>query len=909
MAKSPKKGISSPSKNYKSTTTTTIVSPPKKTSSSAPPSSYAGKNLKSYQHHNFNNNSTKLRRFSIADSTSSSSSSDSDRKYAAVGHKMYTIDSSGSESELSAVSENDEDKYSKQFEKSILYGSNKNGRKTIGKKLKHSNSYSKKRTPKKTVDWSAYQDSIEDEYSDEDLLHSQQGDGEDEDDEEEDDDEEAVDHSLDNLYSMMHKRRKSTRVDGEEEEDDDEEEEDSEAYSSSDDDSEVDFVKLQAERKAKSMKAVRALKGLKKNSSDNHDQAIHSSSEEEDDDDEQSIEEEKFSKKAHRKSSFKFGARRSDAVLPEDINFTFEFGDTGKGFDSSSDIEGDSSIPEPQLEEEDIGEEVDYTPIIPTDDASSNLNNNFDFDFDNQLIQVPKINEEEINSDEDYEIDDNELLATLQAENDIDEFVNSADQPNNNRFNSLSRSNSVVSSIGDDDEEEFLKEEEKFLVNEFENNGFDEDGDDEFNITFDSDSSNRRLINSFKGIGEDRSKPIIQYESSVDADEDEDEDQEDEDEDDFIDFDVPLFDRSDDDEQHIVAKRSIIASSSHKKLNKKKQPVSNSDEDDDSYLWNYFFSSDNNSSSSDIELDDDDHTNLQELFKEIDNDKTFKSKKIIKENNIDYSDMEEDEIDDEDDEGYDSGESTDVDESLPKSSSNSQVGSKMAKEVLSSKTADYRPPVLGSWVTIDSKPFGIIDGMSTRSLNLTNKSNEPRTAVPTTNPTTNAITPNKKLLLQQSQHPQRPSTPSGIDDALGLDELLNISELDDDDENDVRIWRDFQKRKPVVPLGAFRNKSILLQNTTNNNNNHHPLIHHEVAQPFNGSNSRRFSSSGGSGGIKKSRSKDAESKLKRRRASIIEAVAEGFRPTKSGLFSENALADVEELLGEDHDLMTLIKGL
>lgn len=92
-----------------------------------------------------------------------------------------------------------------------------------------------------------------------------------------------------------------------------------------------------------------------------------------------------------------------------------------------------------------------------------------------------------------------------------------------------------------------------------------------------------------------------------------------------------------------------------------------------------------------------------------------------------------------DDNAYDSSESTDVDESLPRNTNTSpQIGSKKATEVLSSKTADYRPPMLGSWVTIDSKPFGIIDGMSTRSLQhhhhhhhhqqqpLNNKSQEPR---------------------------------------------------------------------------------------------------------------------------------------------------------------------------------------
>lgn len=33
------------------------------------------------------------------------------------------------------------------------------------------------------------------------------------------------------------------------------------------------------------------------------------------------------------------------------------------------------------------------------------------------------MNDSDLNSDEDYEIDDNELLATLQAENDVDEFL------------------------------------------------------------------------------------------------------------------------------------------------------------------------------------------------------------------------------------------------------------------------------------------------------------------------------------------------------------------------------------------------------------------------------------------------------------------------------------------------------
>ena len=62
---------------------------------------------------------------------------------------------------------------------------------------------------------------------------------------------------------------------------------------------------------------------------------------------------------------------------------------------------------------------MDYSPENPVD---SNNVPSLEFEFDHHLIEVPKINEEELNSDEDYEIDDNELLATLQAENDAEEF-------------------------------------------------------------------------------------------------------------------------------------------------------------------------------------------------------------------------------------------------------------------------------------------------------------------------------------------------------------------------------------------------------------------------------------------------------------------------------------------------------
>ncbi|EGV60189.1 hypothetical protein CANTEDRAFT_132033 [Yamadazyma tenuis ATCC 10573] len=162
-------------------------------------------------------------------------------------------------------------------------------------------------------------------------------------------------------------------------------------------------------------------------------------------------------------------------------------------------------------------------------------------------------------------------------------------------------------------------------------------------------------------------------------------------------------------------------------------------------------------------------------------------------------------------------------------------------------------------------------------------------------------------------------TPHTEDSALGLDELLNMSELDYDDTDDAKIWRDFNNNKKRVPLGAFRNKS-LLQNSINESTD--PMTsnvqYNHTSKSNNDFNQRRYSLSGGHKG-KSARGKVARRKSstivsvppksKRRRASMVEAFAEGYRPTKSGLFSEQALLDVEEVLGDDNDIMALIKGL
>lgn len=737
---------------------------------------YAGKNFKSYKNITGKRNG----RLSIAPS----SSSDSDAK----SHK-YASDSD-SESSLTALSESEEDAASRRG--SAFFESNKRTSK-LTKSVRATKS-TKKRVHKKVYQPQDYDVDSEDD---------EQAVGDDNDDDSDENDGDADENSvrLGSIYQMM-----STKYGSSDSESNEESQDENDVSSS--DDSEVDFVQLQAERKAHSgkttRKATKSLQGIK------------------------SLKALQAPKKKRRTSS---GYRRKSEVALPDINFKFEFDDATN-----------EAVIEEESDEEDIGEEVDHDPN----------HYNLEFQFDEPLINVPKIKDDELNSEDDYEYDDNDLLATLQADNDIEEFI-TGDAPTP----VIRTRQSSLGSLGDDTEDPFLREEEKYLVNEFETNGFDDD--EELLQT-------ARVMDSFNP----QPAEVLEYASSSENSQDEEittkveNSFDDDDVDDFIDFadfDVPLFENDADDEEK-TPKKTDKEKKKRPAKHKRKGPL-DSEEEDDSYLWNYFFSSDaesNNESEPDA-YDVEEQLILEEIFR--------KDKQEAQQSPMEA--VEEPE--------YDSGESTDVDVSLPPSQN--QLGSKMAKEVLSSKTADYRPPVLGTWVAIDSEPFGIIDGLSTRTLNNTQAKN-PRKGW-------------RSINFGQNE---------SEDLAIELDELLNISELDNDDENDIRIWRDFNNRKKQVPLGAFRNKSHLNQ----------PVI---VPEPMAGFSTSKmntdFNSRRVSGRPKKKKpptpKKDIASKLKRRRASNAGAVSEGYRPTKSGLFSENVLADVEEVLGDDRDFMALIKGL
>lgn len=443
----------------------------------------------------------------------------------------------------------------------------------------------------------------------------------------------------------------------------------------------------------------------------------------------------------------KFGRRKSDAVLPDDINFTFDFNDSTQNLALMPDglDVGGGEVDEDLGE--DLGEDL-LTPDIPVLPQSLDM-----VDFD---LAVPKITD--ANSDEEYEFDDNELLATLHADDDILDLPATLEP--------LRTRNNSIGSFGDDDEQKFLREEEKYLVNEFETNGFDDEVDE---------------------LDEDMLEPEL------------------------MDFGGDDYMPNPRDKITLRLKLAL-------------------DEDDDLYMWNYFFA-----------------TKLDEDEGEARAAAAAYDDAIVSLDDDNYGAGAGD--------GYESSDSTDVDENLPLTAADAHVGQK-AKEVLSSTTTDYRPPVLGTWMTVDSKPFGIIDGLSTRTLN---GHEQPRKS--------------RKLVL----------APAHVDDPLGLDELLNVSELDDL-ETDVKIWQDFNLRAKV-PLGAFRNKLAGLAT---------PVF-------TEGSKQKVYK--------RTARAKTAARKWARRRQLILEAIQEGYRPTKLGLFAEHILGDVEEVMGDDREFMNLIKGL
>lgn len=332
-----------------------------------------------------------------------------------------------------------------------------------------------------------------------------------------------------------------------------------------------------------------------------------------------------------------------------------------------------------------------------------------------------------------------------------------------------------------------------------------------------------------------------------------------------------------------------------------------------------------------------------------------------------FEDSESDNISASTDNIVDNGNETDEDENLPKRSGKI-LGSKHAKEILSSSKDQFRAPKLGTFIT--KKPYSVIDGFTTRFL-------QPLDG--------NHSVMQKAAAINKPDVSEAGGTASNSN--LALDELINISEFDEDYSN-VELKEDFDdffgdKR---IPLTAFRNKGLMNSSgsaaTTdlnasarrfsftdrNQRRKHHksaksttksssklskPLnkpyktkkstfnqpqtvtgvllpksptasfdntndsttsrIHDSTpvdevlligvdSLPFDGSYldphqsnfeitaPHQFTSQ------RKRKSMSRSSKARIRRASIVEAHAEGLRQTKNGLFDENIMDDVEALL-------------
>ncbi|ODQ80124.1 hypothetical protein BABINDRAFT_21712, partial [Babjeviella inositovora NRRL Y-12698] len=233
-----------------------------------------------------------------------------------------------------------------------------------------------------------------------------------------------------------------------------------------------------------------------------------------------------------------------------------------------------------------------------------------------------------------------------------------------------------------------------------------------------------------------------------------------------------------------------------------------------------------------------------------------------------------------------SGESTDEDSSIPPPSAKPQLGSKNAQEVLSLSSVGTRPPVLGTWVTKHDRPYEIIDGLTTRSL-----------------------TPAAEKAAEVA-------APLPVEPALQLDELFNMSDLEDsvevvrDPDDAMGAWDAFDRARKV-PLSAFRNKGMFEAPPA------HGAAPNMRRYSLSATNRRRSStlssiatprgkklsfapppSPKAVGSWSEEKSVKKMAKLNRRRQSVAEAAAEGLRSTKSGLFSEDTLQGVEELLAD-----------
>lgn len=752
-----------------------------------------------------------------------------------------------------------------------------------------------------------------------------------------------------------------------------------EEYSSSSDDENVDFVQLTKQRRLKAMKAVKSLKqqinettssiSPSPSQSPMPDQLLEQEEPELDDDlVDAVIESEERKMKGvdddnSNANAISSVADYSDAELNgdfESMNFDFSFEDTND--DTANNVKGKHSVPPAKdsknlldrLRDEDIGEVVVEDTIKASNSGSQAVLNKVD---EKKLeIDVPKFNEKEINSDADYEFDNDDLIQTLLKDNDdlelqnldnsdddFDYLIANQHRIDQNAVNKSASKDLSLDSINTDDAY-LMKEETQAMLDDFNKTAKSQASlknrrssmyyqTQPLNITNNEelDDLDLDLLNNFeqflpKQQAMRRRSSILNQtllSSSSDG------------EDINMSTNINTIKRN----KKLAKKKAKkgrkltnTESSAHTKDIRKMLGISNADSN---FTSNY---------TSNAIVDSDDDTKLLEYI---------------------FEDSESDNISASTDNVVDNGNETDEDVNLPKKSGKI-LGSKHAKEILSSSKDQFRAPKLGTFIT--KKPYSVIDGFTTRFL-------QPLVG--------------NHSVMQKAAAINKPDAgeSSGIVNSnnLALDELINISEFDEDYSN-VELKEDFDdffgdKR---IPLTAFRNKGLINNNGNTSTNELNASArrfsftdrnqrrkHHKSAKSTTKSASKLVKPSNKPYKIKKAsfhqpqpivgalvpksptsidtidssigkihdpasvdemlligvdsipftedyldphhsnfeitaphqftsqrkrKSMSRSSKARIRRASIVEAHAEGLRQTKNGLFDETIMDDVEALL-------------
>lgn len=723
-------------------------------------------------------------------------------------------------------------------------------------------------------------------------------------------------------------------------------------YSSSSDDENVDFVQLTKQRRLKAMKAVKGLKKQIAQTSSISPSTSPIAYEEEPELDDDLVdaviarEERKMTGGDFEKSSDATPnynkadiADYSDDLNDEleNINFDFSFEAEDKETKESKKTKKEN-LPSlvDKLKDEDIGEVVEGTSSASTD---TKVNRTTEPKIE---IDVPKFNDQEVNSDDDYEFDNNDLIQTLLKDNDdlelqnldnsdddFDYLIANQHKVDHNAVNNLSQKDVTMDSIDNTDDAYLMKEETQAMLDDFERNPsknhplknrrssmYFQQG---YNHENDLDDLDLDLLNNFEQFLP--KQQAMRRRSSI--------------------LNQTLL-SSDDEVPNHNSFKSVKKLSKRKSKDQAKHGNSNIHTKDIRKMLGISNSTSNftlNFSSNAIADSDDDTKLLEYIFE----DSESETRSTV-------------------DQTYVDGNETDEDNTIPKKSTKA-IGSKHAKEILSSSNDQFRAPKLGTFIT--KKPFCVVDGFTTRFLH--------------------PLAGNRQSMLQKAAAINKPDNNTSSNN-LALDELINISEFDEDmsnnEDHDSHMGEFFDESKRI-PLTAFRNKTLgatesIAGRRFSFTERAHKKKHHRLSKsktkpkstrPFNGSWDKDYStkklhpqhqgavssvitadntsslvdesvdSLGGNALIaeptdieevlligvesistggeqifdapsfdfeiphpqlmsanRKRKSMSRSSKARIRRASMVEASAEGLRHTKGGLFDEQVMEDVEALL-------------